>query len=285
MTKKYISIVILILFNLSCVDVIDVEVPSENPRLVIDALIRVDSSLDMIDVNIKATESASFFDNIQPAILSEITISNIDLPSNNSYVLTASTEELGMYEASIPKDFFIEGRLVLNILYNNETYVSITSYIPAPDIDNIEQSIASVFGQDQTELEISFTDLQNRDDYYLFDFDFNEFITVEDEFFKNQQFVFSYFYEDRLEVGKNIDIKISGISVEFFDYLNQIIAQSGQTQGPFQTPAGTVLGNIINITNTNFNSIQTLESITPNTNFPLGYFAVCETFTKTITIE
>lgn len=285
MTKKYISIVILILFNLSCVDVIDVEVPSENPRLVIDALIRVDSSLDMIDVNIKATESASFFYNIQPAILSEITISNIDLPSNNSYVLTASTEELGMYEASIPKDFFIEGRLVLNILYNNETYVSITSYIPAPDIDNIEQSIASVFGQDQTELEISFTDLQNRDDYYLFDFDFNEFITVEDEFFKNQQFVFSYFYEDRLEVGKNIDIKISGISVEFFDYLNQIIAQSGQTQGPFQTPAGTVLGNIINITNTNFNSIQTLESITPNTNFPLGYFAVCETFTKTITIE
>lgn len=285
MTKKYISIVILILFNLSCVDVIDVEVPSENPRLVIDALIRVDSSLDLIDVKIKATESASFFDNIQPAILSEITILNIDLPSNNSYVLTASTDELGMYEASIPKDFFIEGRLVLNILYNNETYVSITSYIPAPDIDNIEQSIASVFGQDQTELEISFTDLQNRDDYYLFDFDFNEFITVEDEFFKNQQFVFSYFYEDRLEVGKNIDIKISGISVEFFDYLNQIIAQSGQTQGPFQTPAGTVLGNIINITNTNFNSIETLESITPNTNFPLGYFAVCETFTKTITIE
>ncbi|MDP5229195.1 MAG: DUF4249 domain-containing protein [Cellulophaga sp.] len=285
MPKKYISIVILILFNLSCVDVIDVEVPSENPRLVIDALIRVDSSLDLIDVKIKATESASFFDNIQPAILSEITILNIDLPSNNSYVLTASTDELGMYEASIPKDFFIEGRLVLNILYNNETYVSITSYIPAPDIDNIEQSIASVFGQDQTELEISFTDLQNRDDYYLFDFDFNEFITVEDEFFKNQQFVFSYFYEDRLEVGKNIDIKISGISVEFFDYLNQIIAQSGQTQGPFQTPAGTVLGNIINITNTNFNSIETLESITPNTNFPLGYFAVCETFTKTITIE
>ncbi len=284
LTKKlYITLIAVI--NLACVDVIDVEVPSEEPRLVIDALIRIDSSLDMIVVKIKASQSASFFDSILPASLTEITIRNIDLSSNNTAILLPSTTEEGIYEVVVPKEFLIEGRVALNILYNGETYVSITNYVPAPDIDSIEQSIANVFGGEQTELEVSFTDLPNRNDYYLFDFDFDEYLTVEDEFFKNQQFVFSYFYDDRLEIGRRLKISISGVSFEFFDYLNQVIAQSGQTQGPFQTPAGTVLGNIVNITDTDFSGVETLENIIPNKNFPLGYFAICETYEKTIIIE
>jgi hypothetical protein len=285
MIKKYIYITIAILLHISCEDVIEVEVPSEKSRLVIDALIRIDPSLDMIDVAIKASESASFFDSIQPANLTEIALRNIDTAPGSPFILSPSTTEPGTYEASIPRTFFTEGRLVLSILYNNETYVSLTNYVPAPDIDSITQSVTTLFGEDQTELEISFTDLANRDDYYLFDFDFNEYLTVEDEFFQNQQFVFSYFYEDRLEIDRVLKVSIIGISFEFFDYMNQVIAQSGQTQGPFQTPAGTVLGNIINVTDTDFDSIETLEDIVPNAHFPLGYFAVCETYEKTIIIE
>lgn len=284
--KHYnIYIILVLFFNFSCVDVIDVEVPTESPRLVIDALIRIDSSLEVIDVKIKATESASFFDEIQPAILTELTIQNIDLSSNNTFSLTASANDPSLYEASIPRNFFTTGRLVLNTLYNNERYISVTSYVPAPEIDAIEQSVAEVFGGEQTELVVSFTDLPNADNFYLFDFDFNDFLTVEDEFFKDQQFVFSYFYEDRLEIGSILNISISGVNFEFFNYLNQVIAQSGQTQGPFQTPAATVLGNIVNITNTNFTTIDNLDSLIPNENFPLGYFAVSETFTETIIIE
>jgi hypothetical protein len=285
MIKKLLLITIITVFNIACVDVIEVEVPSEKPRLVIDALIRINSSLGMIDVKIKASLSASFFDSILPVRLTEITLQNIDLSTNNSVTLLPSTTEDGIYEARVPKEFLTEGRVVLNILYNGETYVSMTSYVPAPDIDSIEQNIANVFGGEQTELEVSFTDLPNRNDYYLFDFDFDEYLTVEDEFFKNQQFVFSYFYEDRLETGRSLKVSIAGVSFEFFDYLNQVIAQSGQTQGPFQTPAGTVLGNIVNITDTDYSGIETLANIIPNKNFPLGYFAICETYEKIVTIE
>lgn len=285
MIKNILYLCIILVTSIACEDVIDVDVPSEKPRLVIDALIRVDSSKDMIDVKIKASESASFFDSIRPAILTQITLQNIDLTTNNTIVLLPSTQEIGIYTATFEKEFLTEGRLALNILYNDETYVSVTEFVPAPNIDTITQGVSKLFGEEETEIIISFTDLINSDDYYLFDFDFNEYLTIEDLFFKNQQFSFSYFYDDRLEEGRNLKISILGINLEFFNYMNQIIAQSGQTQGPFQTPAGTVLGNIINITDTDFQSIETLENITPNKNFPLGYFAICETYEKIITIE
>ncbi len=59
--------------------------------------------------------------------------------------------------------------------------------------------------------------------------------------------------------------------------MNQLIVQSGGNQGPFQTPAGTVRGNFISVSETN--------DIDSRTNFALGYFAVVEEFTESITIE
>ena len=109
MIKKYVFIAIALVLNISCEDVIEVEVPSEKSRLVIDALIRIDSSLDMIDVAIKASESASFFDSIQPANLTEISLRNIDTAPGSPFILSPSATEAGTYEASIPRTFFIEG--------------------------------------------------------------------------------------------------------------------------------------------------------------------------------
>ena len=53
--------------------------------------------------------------------------------------------------------------------------------------------------------------------------------------------------------------------------MNQLIVQSGGDQGPFQTPAATVKGNIINTTNAD--------------NFALGYFAIGQVFNDTLIIE
>jgi hypothetical protein len=53
--------------------------------------------------------------------------------------------------------------------------------------------------------------------------------------------------------------------------MNQLIVQSGGDQGPFQTPAATVRGNIINTNNLD--------------NFALGYFAVCQEYVETIVLE
>jgi hypothetical protein len=61
--------------------------------------------------------------------------------------------------------------------------------------------------------------------------------------------------------------------------MNQLIQQSGADTGPFSTPATTVRGNIINIS-------DTIESNSKgNNNFALGYFAICQTFSDSLVIK
>ena len=285
MMKKIFYILLFSLFTISCEEVINVDVPSEEPRLVIDALIRINPDSAVVDVSVKASLSSPFFGTIEPAKLSQIGIQNIDKEALSIILLTESSVEPGVYEAKVNKDFFMDGRLVLGILHNDETYVSITEFVPSPPIDSLTQGDSNLFSDDETEILVAFTDLSGRDDFYLLDFDYNEFLVTEDIFYKDQQFSFSYFYDDKLKPNMKLNISILGIDFGFYNYMNQIIAQSGETQGPFQTPAGTVRGNIINVTGIDFENIDAIENIIPNENYPLGYFAVCETHEKSITIE
>ena len=81
----------------------------------------------------------------------------------------------------------------------------------------------------------------------------------------------------------DISISLLGVNESFFNYMNQLIVQSGGDQGPFQTPSATVRGNIINVTD--IDNINSFDNVENSDNFALGYFAVCETFTDTIVIE
>jgi hypothetical protein len=64
--------------------------------------------------------------------------------------------------------------------------------------------------------------------------------------------------------------------------MNQIIVQSGGDQGPFQTPAATVRGNIINISGIDNNEI--FDNVERSDNFALGYFAIIEEYKDSIII-
>ena len=142
-------------------------------------------------------------------------------------------------------------------------------------MDSLEQGSTTLFGDDETEVILSFTDNGERDDYYLFDFDFGEYLVSEDEFYQGMRFEFSFFYDSKLEDDRLVTISILGIDQDFFNYMNQLIQQSGADTGPFSTPATTVRGNIINVTNDS----------TLNDNFALGYFAVSQTFSDTLLIK
>ncbi|QWX82583.1 DUF4249 family protein [Cellulophaga sp. HaHaR_3_176] len=286
--KNIYTLLLLTLAFISCEDVIDVDVPSEEPRLTIDALIKIAPEDEIVYIEVKAKLSSSFFDEIQPAKLDQIIIQNIDKESNNTILLRESEDEQGVYFININREFLTEGRIVLGILYNEETYVAITEFVNAPVIDNLNQGDDSLFGNDETEIKISFTDLPDDDNYYLFDLNFDEYLLTEDIFYKNEQFSFSYFYDQKFQDNTSFEISLLGIDFPFYNYMNQILAQSGETQGPFQTPAGTVRGNIINVTDVeidNFESIDDLENIVPNENYALGYFAICEEQSKTVIIQ
>lgn len=273
MYKLILFITVLTLFG--CQDVIEVELPTEEPRLVIDGIIRIkDMDQPVVSVRIKASLSSSFFDSVQAAQLQEITLTNTD--SNELIHLKEEEPGSGIYGEQWGLAQLTEGNLELNIRHNDQTYVARTKFVPTVPIDSLKQGTTTLFGDDETEVLVSFTDNGERNDFYLFDFYFGEYLVTEDVFYQGQQFEFSFFYDKNLQDGRTLEISILGVDETFFNYMNQLIIQSGPDTGPFSTPETTVRGNIVNITDG--------EGANKN-NFALGYFAVCQTFSRTLTIN
>ncbi|WP_271764977.1 DUF4249 family protein [Aquimarina algiphila] len=275
--RKVIYIAFGILFFMSCEDVVDIDVPEGEPKLVIDASLefvtQTDGSLRLENEEIKLTMSAPFFDENTPTV-SDATIYITNLTFDFIYNFDELSFEPGTYipsNGSFLWDF--ESDYELTVIHDNETYKATTKIIPSVPIDNIAQGDGTLFEGNEIEIEVSFTDDGNRNDFYLFDFDFNLFLPSEDRFYQGKPFKFSYFYENPEEVeGREVTIKILGIDQRYFNYSSILIEQSEQDGGnPFQAPPAVLRGNIINTTNSD--------------NYPLGYFNLSETYSFPFTIQ
>lgn len=268
--KKVFYSILLLCLSYGCQDVIEVQVPIDQPRLVVDALLRIDDIQNLTTVvRITTSITSSFFGEIAPAQLDQISMVNIQ--TGIELQLTEETVGSGVYRRDIATEFLTSGQLLLKIIYNGQLYEARTNFVPSVPIDNLVQGTNTLFTNDETEIIISFTDAPDRVDFYLFDFDFDEYLVSEDTFYPGQSFQFSFFYDPGLEPSTELEVGILGVDEPFYNYMTQLIVQAGGDQGPFQTPAATVKGNIINTMNPD--------------NFALGYFAISEIFTSTLVIE
>lgn len=287
MRKAFILFLISVTY-LGCQDVVDVEVPTEEPRLIIDALVRVDTSKATTLVSVKVSETSSFFGSIPPANLQQITLTNLDLPGGgiDPPVLSEEVPGSGIYSKEFATDYLTQGRLFLQVDFDDKFFVAETVFVPSVPIDSLEQGDGILFDDEDTEVIVTFTDNGDRNDYYLFDFDFGNYLVTEDEFYQGQQFSFSYFYDgqdDRLAPGDEVLISLMGVDQGFYNYMNQLIFQSEDDFGPFDTPAVTVRGNFINATEIDNNN--TTNNVDHSDNFALGYFAVVQEYKSIIIIE
>ncbi|MHA7059014.1 DUF4249 family protein [Aquimarina sp. M1] len=270
--RKLLYIFITLTLFTSCEDVIDVEVPIGKPRLVIDASFEVYLDEDPVDAlgGVRLTLSAPFFDDNVPTV-SDATVFVTNL-SNNSVINFVESQEPGLFipeDPNITPEFDIDYELT--VIYNEETYQATAQLIPTVPINNVQQGDGTLFEGDETEIIVFFTDDGTRDDFYLFDFDFNLYLPSEDRFYQGEAFNFSYFYEDMVG-GEQVTIKILGIDKRYYNYSNILIEQSEQDGGnPFQTPPAQIRGNIINTTNPD--------------NYALGYFNLSEANRFQFTIE
>ena len=266
----------------SCEDVVEVVVPSERPRLIIDALIRVDTSMVTTIAEVTVKETNSFFESVVPTDLTQITI--FDLKQNAGSVLLEDPELPGVYRTELLTDALINGDdFFLQIDFEDEFFVAYASFQPTVSIDFLELGEGILFDEEDTELIVTFTDTPESDDFYLFDFDLGNFLVTEDEFYQGQEFSFSYFYDDPLNAGDTLEVSIMSVDEAFATYMNKLIEQSEGAFGPFETPAITVRGNIINATTIdnedNFDNTNTPD------NFALGYFAIVQEEKQTIVIK
>ncbi|MEP2237214.1 MAG: DUF4249 domain-containing protein [Maribacter sp.] len=299
--KRYLIILLAISFFTSCEDVIDVELPEDVSRLIVNGVIRVDENEEYLPIEIVVTESSSFFEENTvasinsaiiyygtpredaPEILEGGGISNLAEvePGSGKWVPDPSFDS----DQRIRISNINEGDVFqLLITTDNEQYLATTTYVKSVPIDSLEQGDETLFSGDETEVIVSFTDPGDSDDFYLLDLDFGEFLVTEDEFYQGQTFVFSYFYDNELELNTSsvVDVSLIGVDEPFYNYMNQIIVQSGGDQGPFQTPAATVRGNVINITG--IDNDEVVDNVERTENYALGYFAIVEEYKDSITI-
>lgn len=282
----------------ACEEVIEVEVPGDRPRLIVDGLIRVDEREPFVPVRIALSETNSFFEelpvtqaeNIQiqverftdDGILIESFISSLaeETPGSGIYI----PDPDATFDQRIPTVFLNEYvRFTLQIRHKERQYVAQTWYEPVVPIDFLLQGRATLFEGDETEVIVSFTDPAGKGDYYLFDFGLSEFLVTEDTFYDGQFFQFSYFYEDPIEPGTELEISIMGSDMTFYNYMDLLIEQSGDQQGPFQTPVATVRGNVVDVTGLN-NQDRVDNADRPDI-FPLGYFALVQEQRQSLVIQ
>ena len=273
----------------ACEDVIEVEVPTEDARLVVDAIIRIDTSQNVISPRIKVTQSTSFFEEAQPVSnITQMTLANIgEGGGGDDFLVLLETEPgSGIYQDPddvMFVDSIVKGELILQIEHENRLYFARTRYVPSVQIDDIRQGDDTLFSEDDTEVIVEFTDTPDVENYYVFDFGFSEFLTVEDQFIDGQTFGFSYFYDTGVQPGDQLEISILGADQGFYDYMTLLIEQTQDDGGVFQTPVTTVRGNIFDVTD--LDNDEVVDNVGQPEVFPLGYFAVVQEFKASLTLQ
>lgn len=270
MKKKCLIALLSLLF--SCEDVIQVDINTSEPRLVIDAPLNWFKGTNGSTQNIQLSLTAPYFNNtVPPASGATVTVSD----SNNNVFNFVEEGNTGIYrnQSFVP---ILNETYNLNINYNNEVYIATEILKPVVPIEFIEQKNNGGFSGDETEIKAYYTDPKNIENFYLFEFVVNskDAITLEvydDEFTDGNQ-IFGFYSEEDLNAGDELIIRNSGISKRYYEFLNLLLQQTDEDSGdPFETQPATVRGNCINQTNPD--------------NFPLGYFRASEVDTFVYTIK
>lgn len=272
--KKAIQYTILLLSFLliSCEEVIDVNLDTDSPRLVIEASINWLKGTSGNVQKIKLTTTTGYFNSVIPVVSgATIFITN----SSNTQFNFIETPATGVYICS---NFtpVINETYTLTVVHNGATYTATEKLKSVSPISEIVQNNEGGFTGKNIEIKTYYTDPANETNYYLYQYNYSNqtkknYYADEDTFFQGNKF-FSISQNDDLKTGDEITVSHYGISKAYYNYINVIVSiAGGNGGGPFQSPPATVRGNIINTTNT--------------TNYPLGYFAVSEADTRTYVIQ
>ncbi len=264
---------LLIIFSFSaCEDVIDVEVPTSEPKLVIDASINWIKGTTGNEQAIKLSLTAPYFEsNVPPANDAEVVITD----ENNIIYNFIEDANTGIYlNNSFQPN--INTSYNLTITYKGETYTASETLLSVPDFDYVEQNLEGGITGEETEIKAYFTDPVGEENYYFFEYVpsipvSKTLDTFKDEFVNGNQ-VFGYYVEEDLDINDSVIIRNYGVSERFYEFMFILLQQTGGGGGgPFETQPATVRGNCINLTNQN--------------NFPLGYFRLSEVAEIMYTVE
>ena len=260
---------------ISCEEVIDVELDTTTPRLVIDASIKWQKGTNGNNQKIKLTTSTDFYtETIPVATGATVTVTNITLGTPETYFFT----ENGRTGEYICNNFapIINNNYALKIVYKGETYTSTSQFMATPEIVKTEQIQKPGFGGDAIyEIKFYFQDNAAENNFYLAgaknsNIVFPEYAVLSDEF--TQGNLMFAVYQDELKKGDLVDYTLQGITEKYNNYMNKLVNLAGSDSGsPFATAPATLRGNIVNTTKLD--------------NYPFGFFHLSEIDSASLIIQ
>lgn len=246
----------------SCEDVVDVDLNTAAPRLVIDASIDWVKGTDGGTQIIKLTTTTGFYQETVPVVSgATVTITNsantvfdfIEDPGTGNYVCTDFSPVIGE-------------TYTLAVFTGGQLYTATETLIGAPEITGVEQQDDGGFSGEDKQIKFFFDDNGATEDHYMTAFEtsitaFPEYFVFDDEFTQGQQ-NFGLFISEDLEAGDQMTFSLYGISEPYMNYMNILIEVAQGGGGPWSAPPTNVRGNLVNETD--------------HSNFALGYFRLSE---------
>ncbi|MCA0349485.1 MAG: DUF4249 domain-containing protein [Bacteroidetes bacterium] len=249
----------------SCEEVVDVNLSTASPRLVVDATISWDKGTSGNLQTIKLTTTTGYYQSEIPKVTGAtvfITNSSNQIFNFNEEIAPSGFSGKYTCDNFIPQ---LNETYTLTILSGGQTYTANEKLLPTPEITDVEQRNDLGINSDQIGLKVNFIDFANQTNYYLTRFDttlypFPEYQTSPDEFTQGNT-MSAIYSNDKLKPGELIIISLFGTSKTFYDYMT-ILLNNANPSGPFQTPPVRIKGNIVNPNNPD--------------NYALGYFRLSE---------
>jgi hypothetical protein len=270
---KKIVFILSVLLCISCEEVVQVELETAAPRLVIDAAIDWEKGTAGNEQVIKLSTSTGYYNTVIPTVSgATVMVTN---SANTIFNFIETVPNSGEYKCF---DFIpnLNETYTLIVTHNGQTYRATEQMTAVPEITAIQQRNDVGFSGSDIEVKFLFNDDGSQDNFYMdkYILPTNAFplYDVFDDRFSQGTENFSVIIDEGLKSGDVIDFTLFGISETYANYMSILIGQTGVNNGgPFQTPPATVRGNIVN--QTNFN------------NYCFGYFRCSELVKQTYTIE
>lgn len=274
-TYIYSFLFIFTLFT-SCTDVIDVDVPTADPRLVIEASLDWQNGTDGKQQTIKLSTTTPYFDTTSDNVVTGATVAVTRSSTNTTMLFTDNND--GTYTTT-NFEAVLNETYILNILYNNETYTATETLRPTTPITSVNQSKNNGFFSDVLEVNVYFNDPEDETNFYILKFqerdeDYPYLRDLSDDLQNGNEIsvVYEKFDDDNedeeFQPDDVVDINLYNVSERYYKYMQLLNSQSG-SGNPFAPTPVELRGNCINETNPE--------------NYPYGFFRVTETYKETYT--
>lgn len=262
MNKALALITLLFIFSFaSCEDVVNLDLPTGETKLVIDAEIIWKKGTDGKEQTIKISKTAPYYSCSTP----KVSGAQVRVENGNGDTFTFNETEAGVYKCTnfVP---VLNADYKLFVDAEGQSFTAVEKLTSVTPINKVEQNIVKDFdGTDIIELTFYYTDPADQTNYYVTDYQssfliYPEYEITNDEFYNGNEISTRYSHEDDIKTGTTVTITHRGVSKNFYNYWKLILEASNSN--PFSIPPGNIRGNIVNTTDA--------------TNFALGYFRLCE---------